>query len=81
MKTEPGVHVSQGFLDWVSDQSGAPDGIECHCACPNFGKWPPEGAWQLEATPCGHKFFACGLCVTEGRIKDCRICKAAKRLN
>jgi len=47
---------------------------ECHCHCPNWGKWPPEGISVVRDKDCGHTMDVCNLCLLEGRITRCRKC-------
>ena len=48
--------------------------VQCSCECPNWGK-EHEDVWAVKADGCGHEFTACGLCLREGRLTDCRICQ------
>lgn len=48
--------------------------VHCNCECPNWGKRHND-VWVVKADGCGHKFNACGRCLREGRLTECRVCQ------
>lgn len=50
----------------------------CHCSCPRWGQPDEDDIWDCDCS-CGNKVHACGLCLREGRVSECREC-SKKRL-
>jgi hypothetical protein len=63
--------TSKQFYTYPKDDK--PFEVECSCQCPNWGK-KHDDVWKMKADGCGHEFNACGLCLREGRLTDCRVC-------
>lgn len=84
VRANPKLSPNQIYSDMPRSKTRRPKSeeevhIQCHCSCPNWGK--PSDTYWVEADDCHHKMLVCGLCLTEGRITDCRICLFQSRLN